>query len=113
LRPDPPGGSIEASANDGAEQMSRDQSREHPASIAKAFAAGDFGKAEATHAAVPPGVKTMKSRLKTLTFRYEDLPAGGRVVITAASAKTTAAVHAFLRYQIREHGTGDGITVSR
>jgi len=38
---------------------------------------------------------------------YEDLAGGGRVVIHASDAKAVEAVHQFLHYQIREHGTGD------
>jgi hypothetical protein len=36
----------------------------------------------------------------------------GRVLISTGSKKTLAAVHAFLRYQIREHCTGDSLKVS-
>jgi hypothetical protein len=107
------GGAIEVVVNDDADATSRGAIREHLASIAKEFAAGTFGKPLATHGELPPGVKTMQGRLKTLTFRYEELSAGGRVVINAADAEATSAVHEFLRYQIRAHATGDPTTVSR
>ena len=44
-------------------------------------------------------------------YAYRDSPDGGSVTI--ATTRTTArnAVHAFLRYQIREHSTGDPMTV--
>jgi hypothetical protein len=47
-------------------------------------------------------------RLRAIVaYRYEELPAGGRVRIVTARAEAVTAVHAFLRYQIREHKTGD------
>ena len=53
----------------------------------------------------------MQERKNALAFRYEDLPGGGRVRITTSDANATNAVHEFLRYQIREHATGDPLTV--
>jgi len=93
--------------------VSRDQIRVHLQSIAAEFAGGDFGKPLATHAELPPGVRAMQQRLRALAFRYEELDAGGRVRITGADGKAVAAVHEFLRYQIREHATGDSLDVSR
>ena len=37
---------------------------------------------------------------------------GGRVLISTGSRHALTAVHAFLRYQIREHHTGDSLKVS-
>jgi hypothetical protein len=107
------GGAIEVVVRDTADATSLEQVRRHLASIAEEFTAGNFGKPLATHNEMPPGVKTMKSRLKALTFRYDELPTGGRVVITTTDTKARAAVQEFLRYQIHEHATGDAITVSR
>ena len=107
------GGAIEVTANDLADETSGRRIREHLASIAQDFAAGNFGKPLATHGELPPGVRTLQQRRSALTFAYEELPGGGRVRITAADAKTAAAVHEFLRDQIREHATGDVVTVSR
>ena len=42
-----------------------------------------------------------------IDYKFESAPAGGRVIITARSAAAIEAVHAFLRYQIAEHHTGD------
>ena len=53
------------------------------------------------------------AELKKRAFRYEDTPAGARVRITSSEATTTEAVHEFLRYQIREHATGDPLTVDK
>jgi len=105
------GGAIEVVTNDPADDVSRTQIRTHLETIAGQFAAGDFGKPLATHGELPPGVQTMQERRTSLTFTYEELPGGGLVRITASDAKATDAVHEFLRYQIREHATGDPLTI--
>ena len=109
FRLDRTGGAIEVVANDLTDEALREQIRGHLASIAKEFAAGDFGKPLATHAELPPGTRTMTQQRRALAFVYEELPGGGRVRITASNAKAIDAVHRFLRYQIREHRTGDAI----
>ena len=103
------GGAIEVVANDPADDTTLGQVRSHLKEIAAEFARGDFAKPFATHAEVPPGVRTMQERRTVLSFRYEETPAGGRVRITTSDAKTKAAVHEFLTYQIREHRTGDAL----
>ena len=42
-----------------------------------------------------------------ITWRYEEIERGGRVVITTADPAAKAAVQDFLRAQIAEHRTGD------
>jgi hypothetical protein len=103
------GGSIEVVANDPTDETILGQVRTHLKEIAAEFARGDFARPFATHAEVPPGVRTMQERRTALTFRYEDAPAGGRVRITTSDAKAKDAVHEFLAYQIREHRTSDSL----
>ena len=109
FRLDRTGGAIEVVANDLADEASQRQIRAHLQSIAREFAAGDFGKPLATHAEAPPGTRAMTQQRRALAFAYEAFPGGGRVRITASNAKAVAAVHQFLRYQIREHKTGDPV----
>jgi hypothetical protein len=101
------GGSIDVDVKDPSDDESRRQIRAHLEEIARDFARGDFAKPFATHAEVPPGVDAMRSLKRAITYRYEDTPGGGRVRITTSNEKARNAVHEFLRYQIREHGTGD------
>jgi hypothetical protein len=49
----------------------------------------------------------MAARKDAIRYRYDETPAGGRVSIVTTDAEALAAVHAFLRYQIVEHKTGD------
>jgi hypothetical protein len=101
------GGVIDVGVNQSSDATNRDAVRAHLKEIAGEFARGDFAKPFATHGEVPPGVRTMQQRLKAIAFRYEDTERGGRVVIRTEDGKARTAVQDFLRYQIREHATGD------
>lgn len=107
------GGRIEVDVNDRADEASRSQVRAHLEEIAAAFVSGDFAKPFATHGEVPPGARTMQARRHAIVYQYEDVPDGGRVRITTADPQARAAVHEFLRYQIREHATGDPLAVAK
>jgi hypothetical protein len=104
------GGVIDVGVNEASDAANRDAIRAHLKEIASEFARGDFARPFATHGEVPPGVKTMQQRLNVIAFRYEDTAGGGRVVVRTADRKAKAAVQAFLRYQIREHATGDPLS---
>jgi hypothetical protein len=101
------GGVIEVDVNEAPDASTRDAIRSHLKEIAGEFARGAFAKPFATHGEVPPGVKTMQQRFGVIRFHYEDTPGGGRVLVQTADRKAKTAVHEFLRYQIREHATGD------
>jgi hypothetical protein len=106
------GGTIEVTANDPKDTTSRDQIRQHLPGIAKMFAAGDFAKPLAVHGEIPPGADAM-SRLKdSITYTFEATDRGGRVRIKTGDSDALAAVHAFLRFQITEHQTGDPMEVA-
>ena len=45
------------------------------------------------------------------TYSYAETERGGIVRIATANPEALAAVHAFLKYQITEHATGDPLTV--
>lgn len=103
----PTGGSIEVTARDPADERTVAAVRRHLRSIAREFAAGRFDKPFHTHGEVPPGVDQMRRNKERIAYRYEGLPLGGAVRITTTDARSLEAVHAFLRYQITEHHTGD------
>ena len=48
-----------------------------------------------------------------LRFVYVETPGGGRVDILTSDAEAIAAVHEFMRFQIRDHGTGDTTAVTK
>ena len=101
------GGTIEVTAKDAGDTASTDQIRMHLRHIASAFAAGDFSLPMFIHDTTPPGVDVMKARREQMTVRYEDVGQGGKVVIQTADPAARDAVYEFLRFQIREHKTGD------
>ena len=107
------GGSIQVSVNQAADSESRTQIREHLKTISKEFADGVFTSPIATHAEVPPGVPVMRRSKARINYAYEETADGARVVIRTADRTALSAVHDFLKYQIREHATGDPLTIQK
>jgi hypothetical protein len=105
LRPD--GGAIQVESNDTADTTSRDQIRAHLKEISEQFTKGDFSAPFATHNETIPGVATMQRLKQKLTYGYEEKPEGAVITIKSSDKKAIAAVHEFLKYQIKEHATGD------
>lgn len=107
LKPD--GGVIAVSANDPEDTQSRDQIRMHLAHIARAFGEGKFDIPMFVHDQTPPGVPVMISKKDRISYRYEPAEAGGEVVISTSDPEALSAIYDFLRFQIREHDTGDDL----
>lgn len=107
------GGEIEVTANDPADTASRDQIRTHLNHIARKFAAGDFAAPMFIHSQTPPGVPVMQEQKAGIKYRFEELETGGRVRITTKHAEAVQAIHEFLRFQIKDHQTGDSLEVIR
>jgi hypothetical protein len=105
----PTGGAIEVVVKEATDAGTLDAIRRHLRGIADEFARGEFASPVATHAEVPPGARDMMRLTDAITYRYEDVPSGGRVAITTTHPRALAAVHEFLRYQITEHKTGDAM----
>jgi hypothetical protein len=101
------GGAIEITAKDPADLALAKEIRAHLRHIRSAFSEGNFALPVFIHDKLPPGTDVLKARRETLAFRYEDLPSGGKVLVTTADAEALAALHAFLKFQITEHRTGD------
>jgi hypothetical protein len=101
------GGVIQVEANDPADTATRDNIRTHLTHIAKAFASGDFAIPMFVHDTTPPGVPVMKEQSDKISYKFEETPAGGRVVIVTTDTKALDAIQQFLRFQIAEHKTGD------
>ncbi|HEY7499938.1 MAG TPA: hypothetical protein VH740_15570 [Vicinamibacterales bacterium] len=101
------GGTIEVTANDADDRASLEQIRMHLRHIASAFQEGNFEAPFLVHGMNPPGVDVLKDRRASMTYRFEEVPKGAKVVMRTADAAAKAALHDFLRFQIREHRTGD------
>jgi hypothetical protein len=101
------GGSIRLGVEDEGGTDARDRIREHLQLVASSFAAGDFSMPMAIHDQVPLGVDVMKARRDAIRYSYSETPQGGVVTISTQDAVALAAIHEFLRFQIRDHATGD------
>jgi hypothetical protein len=105
------GGAVQVTANDAHDSATVEQIRTHLQEQAKTFKAGDFGAPQHTHGVMPPGVDVMKARAANIAYRYEPITAGGRINILTSDPDALRAVHDFLRFQIKDHQTGDPVTV--
>jgi hypothetical protein len=106
------GGAIEVTANDANDENSRDQIRGHLAHIAKLFGQGNFEIPMFVHDQKPPGAEVMARMKSNIVYQYEELETGGRVRIITTDPQALRAVHDFLRFQIKEHRTGDPMEVA-
>ena len=109
----PDGGRIEIDVKDKNDVETRDRIAKHLEQVSRQFKAGDFAIPHETHGEVPPGVAVMTALRADIDYTFESAPAGGRLKITVRSADAVEGVHAYLRYQIQEHRTGDPLTVRR
>jgi hypothetical protein len=108
----PDGGAIEVQANDAKDTETRAQIRAHLGHIAGMFAEGNFNAPMLIHDQTPPGVPVMKRLKAEITYKFEETAQGGRVRITTNNTEALAAIYEFLRFQIKEHQTGDPLEVS-
>jgi hypothetical protein len=107
------GGAIEVSANDPNDAASREQIRTHLSHIAKLFKEGDFNTPMLIHGEAPPGVATMTRLKADISYTFERIEFGARVRIATATAEAVEAIHEFLRYQIKDHQTGDSLETDK
>src|SRR5262245_51667786 len=105
------GGAIQVEVRDPADTASRDAIRAHLREIAADFVNGNFDAPFATHGEAPPGVEMLQRLKDAVTYTFVLSANGGRVVIATGNPDALAAIHQFLRYQIKEHHTGDSTSV--
>jgi hypothetical protein len=103
------GGAIVVIANSPKDTETRDQIRLHLSHIAVMFATGNFQDPILIHDQTPPGVAALQRLKGQVSYRFEDIPRGGRVRITTTNEEALAAIHEFLKFQISDHHTGDSL----
>ena len=106
------GGAIEVTAKDPSDKANTTAIRTHLSHIAMTFSDGDFSTPMFIHDGVPPGVTTMKLMKSAIHYKYEEMSTGGKVRIRSDDPIAVAAIHDFLRFQIKEHQTGDSLEVA-
>jgi hypothetical protein len=106
------GGAIEVTVNDAKDSPNMQAIRSHLMHIVTMFSKGEFSIPMFVHDQVPPGVPVLKEKHAEISYRFEELPAGGRVRIKTTNPDALKAVHDFLRFQIMDHHTGDTTDIS-
>lgn len=111
FRLSPQGGTIEITANSPEDTESRDQIRSHLGHISKMFAAGNFNAPMLIHEQTPPGVPVMQKLRSQIEYRFEETESGATIHISTTDGEALKAIYKFLRFQIKEHKTGDSLDV--
>jgi hypothetical protein len=101
------GGAIEVTANEPGDKANTAAIRSHLVHVAMMFSNGDFSVPMFIHDGVPPGVTTMKLMKSAIHYKYDEMSRGGKVTIQSDDPVAVAAIHDFLRFQIKEHYTDD------
>jgi len=107
------GGAIRVDANDAKDTQSRDRIRMHLSHIAMMFREGNFEIPMLVHAETPAGAETMRRLKVDIKYQYEETDRGAAVRISTTNTEALEAIHDFLRYQIKEHKTGDSLDVTK
>ena len=105
------GGYIDVSAKDVKDSSMRSEIQSHLKHIAVMFKEGNFEIPMLVHGESPAGVPALKKLKDRIAYAYRPAGNGGRITITSKDRDALAAIHDFLRYQIKEHKTGDSLTV--
>src|SRR6185437_660039 len=106
------GGSIEVTANSSDDVESSEQIRMHLRHIARMFAEGNFKAPMLIHDQTPPGVPVMQQLKSEIEYNFEEIDRGAAVRISTKNPTAFKAIHDFLRFQIKEHKTGDPLNVN-
>lgn len=106
------GGAIQVEVNDVKDKDNLNKIRNHLSEIAKQFQNGIFTTPFAVHGQMPPGVNEMDKLKNEIQYSYEVTEKGARVRISTNNPKALEAIHAFLKFQIEEHQTGDPINLN-
>jgi hypothetical protein len=101
------GGAIEVTVTDSSDSQNVQAIQSHLAHITVLFSNGDFSIPMFVHDQTPPGVPAMKENRAEISYSFEPLPTGGRVRIKTTNPEALKATHDFLRFQIKDHQTGD------
>jgi hypothetical protein len=105
------GGAIDISVKDPADATNRDAIRAHLPHIAMMFGAGQFELPHFIHATGEvPGTTTLTRLKDRIRYEYRESPTGGRLEVVTTDPEALEALHAFLRFQIADHKTGDPMT---
>jgi len=83
----------------------------HLGHIAKMFADGNFKAPMLIHEQTPPGVPVMQELKGEIEYTFAEIDRGAAVRISTKNPTALKAIHDFLRFQIKEHKTGDSLEI--
>src|SRR4030095_16848180 len=109
----PDGGAVDISVKDRGDVVNRDAIRSHLPHIAQMFAEGNFEAPMLIHQTNVPGTDRMAALKNRIRFAYVETPQGGRLDIFTIDTEALDAGHAFMRFQIADHNTGDTTAVTK
>jgi hypothetical protein len=109
----PDGGAIDIAVRNAGDTANRDAIRAHLPHISQMFGDGNFSAPMLIHDTNVPGTAQMAALKNRIRFAYVETAGGGRVDIITTDAEALKAVHEFLRFQIRDHKTGDSTAVTK
>ena len=108
------GGAIDVSVKDEKDTVNLAAIRNHLAGLPARFKAGDFSQPAEVHPdKVVDGSAEMARLSGAIDYRYEETPRGARVLLATKDQAALRAVHAFLRFQITDHKTGDSLEITK
>ena len=107
------GGSIQVTANKSDDVESSEQIKMHLKHIAMMFGEGNFKAPMLIHEQTPPGVPVMQELKDEIQYKFEEIDRGAAVRISTTNPVALKAIHEFLRFQIKEHKTGDPLVVGK
>ena len=108
------GGAIDVSVKDKNDKANLDAIRMHLSHIAMMFGQGNFEMPMMVHETqAMPGLEDLAKMKDKIKYTYKDSAEGGRVEIVTKDKDALAAVHAFLKYQIADHKTGDKTDITK
>lgn len=105
------GGAIQVEANNAKDTDSRDQIRGHLRHITMMFSEGNFEVPMLVHEKTPAGSDVMTKLKSEISYKYKETDRGALIQISTANAEALEGIHDFLRFQIKEHMTGDPLEV--
>lgn len=105
------GGAIDVSVKVASDTTNRDAIRQHLPHLATQFGQGRFDLPHFIHATEVPGTAVLTRLRDRISYKYTPTPEGGRVDIRTTDQEALEALHAFLRFQITDHKTGDSLEV--
>jgi hypothetical protein len=107
----PDGGRIVLEVKDVNDAVTSNRVREHLQRVVREFREGRFDLPVLIHDRTPPGAEAMSRLSSVIRYVYSPTTAGGQIDIVTASDEARDAIHAFLRFQIEDHRTGDSTEV--